>query len=153
MKIEQAWGTKIDQINWRRSRNTILSSSPSSLKQDRLTLRQKQKWKRNWQRTWRTWLDLTLQCHCRVSRVRAVWHWRGVPPACRVRRVSPANGVTGAKRAPWETRVYQVDYHETILPRREKTKDKAPKKSDRVRPLIPRGVILPRKSAILRTYL
>jgi len=73
-------------------------------------------------------LDLTLQCHCRVSRVRAVWHWRGVPPACRVRRVSPANGVTGAKRAPWETRVYQVDYHETILSRREKTKDKALKK-------------------------
>jgi len=58
-------------------------------------------------------LDLTLQCHCRVSRVRAVRHWRGVPPACRVRRVSPENGVTGAKRAPRETRVHQVDYHET----------------------------------------
>lgn len=58
-------------------------------------------------------MDLTLQCHCRVSRVRAVQQWRGVPPACRGQRVSPANGVTGAIKAPRETRVHQVDYHES----------------------------------------
>lgn len=99
-------------------------------------------------------MDLTLQCHCRVSRVRAVRHWRGVPPACRGQRVSPVNGVTGAIKAPRETRVHQVDYYESHPTaagnRREKRRISAEKKKKKKRSC-PRLFIIRRILSLLRT--